>query len=202
VLNVAVAIAAGVGALTSAVPALHSHTLALCLAILGVLTLVNLRGTLEASRLWAILTYVFVASFLVLIGIGVANSIVTTAAALGVIVAAKFQDGAWITLLAIPAVLVLLHATRRYYTDPYFIGSGFDAAYDWSSRIGEWAWSGVFDRGGDSIPDLARLRAALLDTPWPGRVLRFLDDNDTGALRLSMPAHGALVLARRYSRIP
>src|SRR5512142_1070168 len=44
VLNVAVAIAAGVGALVSAIPALLPHTLGLCLALLGLLTLTNLRG--------------------------------------------------------------------------------------------------------------------------------------------------------------
>ena len=48
VLNVAVGISAGVGALTSAVPALHPYTLSLCLGILVVITLVNLRGTLRS----------------------------------------------------------------------------------------------------------------------------------------------------------
>src|SRR5277367_4991154 len=41
VLTAAVGISAGVGALVSAVPALHAHTLGLCLAILLILTLVN-----------------------------------------------------------------------------------------------------------------------------------------------------------------
>ena len=44
VLTAAVGISAGVGALISAVPALEKHTLALCLAILIMVTLVNLRG--------------------------------------------------------------------------------------------------------------------------------------------------------------
>src|SRR5215204_7083021 len=48
VLNVAVAISAGVGALTSAFPALHKYTLVLCLVILALVTLANLRGTAEA----------------------------------------------------------------------------------------------------------------------------------------------------------
>jgi amino acid transporter len=63
VLNVAVGISAGVGALISAVPELHAHTLSLCLAILAMITLVNLRGTLDAGRLFALPTYLFVASF-------------------------------------------------------------------------------------------------------------------------------------------
>jgi amino acid transporter len=39
----------------------------------------------------------------------------TTAAALAVIVAAKFMEGAWITLLAIPALILLFRGVRRYY---------------------------------------------------------------------------------------
>src|SRR5438034_4580079 len=63
VLNVAVGISAGVGALTSALPALHPYTLPLCLGILALVTLVNLRGTLEAGLVFAVPTYLFVASF-------------------------------------------------------------------------------------------------------------------------------------------
>ncbi|MBV9151353.1 MAG: APC family permease [Alphaproteobacteria bacterium] len=63
VLNVAVGISAGVGALTSAVPLLHPYTLWLCLGVLALVTLVNLRGTFEAGLLFAIPTYLFVLSF-------------------------------------------------------------------------------------------------------------------------------------------
>ena len=49
VLNVAVGISAGVGALISAVPGLQPYTLALCLVILDLLTFVNLRGIGEAG---------------------------------------------------------------------------------------------------------------------------------------------------------
>jgi hypothetical protein len=40
-----------------------------------------------------------------------------TAAALVVIIVAKFTEGAWITILVIPAVIVFLKAVRRYYDD-------------------------------------------------------------------------------------
>src|SRR5437868_10978606 len=63
VLNVAVGISAGIGALTSAVPALHPHTLPLCLAILVLVTLVNLRGTFEAGLVFAVPAYLFVPCF-------------------------------------------------------------------------------------------------------------------------------------------
>ncbi|HVW87146.1 MAG TPA: APC family permease [Bryobacteraceae bacterium] len=60
VLNVAVGISAGVGALVSAVPALHPHMLALCLGILLLLTIVNLRGLREAGLVFMLPTYTFV----------------------------------------------------------------------------------------------------------------------------------------------
>jgi amino acid transporter len=74
ILNVAVGISAGVGALVSAVPALQPYTLHTCLLILALLTVVNLRGTLDAGRLFALPTYAFVGSFLLLIAIGLWNA--------------------------------------------------------------------------------------------------------------------------------
>src|SRR5580658_2070114 len=48
-LTVAVSIAAGVGALTSAFPTLSSATVPICLGILAVITLLNLRGLGETA---------------------------------------------------------------------------------------------------------------------------------------------------------
>ena len=70
VLNVAVGISAGIGALISAVPALAPYTLVLCLAVLAFLTLVNLRGTLDAGRLFALPTYLFIGCFAGVIALG------------------------------------------------------------------------------------------------------------------------------------
>ncbi len=61
ILNVAVGISAGVGAIVSAVPSLQPHTLSLCLAILIILTLVNLRGVRETGLAFMAPTYIFVA---------------------------------------------------------------------------------------------------------------------------------------------
>jgi hypothetical protein len=58
-LNVAVAISAGVGALVSAVPSLLPHTLALCLVVLAVLTLVNLRGVRATGAVFIFPTFFF-----------------------------------------------------------------------------------------------------------------------------------------------
>jgi len=69
-LNVAVGISAGIGALTSAISALHAYTLWHCLAVLAILTTVSLRGTREAGLAWAVPTYVFVASLVFIIAWG------------------------------------------------------------------------------------------------------------------------------------
>ncbi len=70
VLNAAVGISAGVGALTSILPSLQPFTLWLCLGVLALTTLVNLRGLGESGRLFALPTYVFIVSFLALIALG------------------------------------------------------------------------------------------------------------------------------------
>ena len=69
-LNVAVGISAGVGALTSAVPARHDFTLPRCLGILVAITLVNLRGTKESGLVLAVPTYLFIASLLCVLSAG------------------------------------------------------------------------------------------------------------------------------------
>ena len=69
-LNVAVGISAGVGALTSAVVALQPYTLPLCLGILAIITLTNLRGTRESGMAWALPTYTFVVTLAVVLVLG------------------------------------------------------------------------------------------------------------------------------------
>lgn len=73
VLNAAVGISAGIAALVSAFPSLHPYTLWLCLLTLLLITLVNLRGTVESGLAFAVPTYVFLASFFTLLGIGLAR---------------------------------------------------------------------------------------------------------------------------------
>lgn len=77
VLTVAVGISAGVAALVSAVPELHPYTLWLCIGILVLLALINLRGTGDAGRLFALPTYLFILCFVAVIAIG-AYAAVTT----------------------------------------------------------------------------------------------------------------------------
>jgi len=71
VLTVAVSVAAGVFALTSAAPALASHQLALALACVVILTVGNLRGVRESGLLFAFPTYGFIVMLYLTLGIGV-----------------------------------------------------------------------------------------------------------------------------------
>ena len=70
VLTVAVSISAGVFAITSFVPPLENHRVALSLAALVVIILANLRGVRESGMLFAAPTYLFVLSIGALIVAG------------------------------------------------------------------------------------------------------------------------------------
>jgi amino acid transporter len=70
ILTAAVGISAGVGALVSAVPSLLPHTVSLCVGILIVVTIVNLRGVRDASLAFAVPTYLFVGTLLITIVAG------------------------------------------------------------------------------------------------------------------------------------
>ena len=75
ILNVAVGISAGIGALESAIPWLQPHTLAACLVALVLITIVNLRGVRDAGTAFGFPTYVFVATLMLAIGVGVFHSL-------------------------------------------------------------------------------------------------------------------------------
>ena len=69
-LTVAVSIAAGVASLTSAFPGLTSATVPICLIILAVIMVLNLRGLADAARGFLLPTAVFIIGLLVVIVIG------------------------------------------------------------------------------------------------------------------------------------
>jgi len=75
VLTAAVGISAGVGALISALPALQSHTLQLCLAILLVITVINLRGVQETGGVFLLPTYIFIFCLFALIVTGLVKAL-------------------------------------------------------------------------------------------------------------------------------
>jgi amino acid transporter len=62
VLTVAVSVAAGVAAVTSAVPGLFPFRVLLCVAAVVMISVANLRGIRESGKLFAAPTYLFVAS--------------------------------------------------------------------------------------------------------------------------------------------
>ncbi len=70
-LNVAVGISAGIGALVSAIPALQPYTLILCLAVLFMLTILNLRGIRESGLFFVgpIIAFVLCLSVTFIIGL-------------------------------------------------------------------------------------------------------------------------------------
>lgn len=75
-------------------------------------------------------------------------------------------------------LLLLAEGSAR---DPYYSLAGFDSAYDWTKKSGQWAWDGAF---GDAPDAAARLRAAIVasekDAPAAELIFRFLNNNDTG----------------------
>jgi amino acid transporter len=70
VLTVAVSVAAGVLAITSAAPSLAAHKVGLSLLLIVLLTVVNLRGVRESGIAFALPTYSFVAVMYVMIAVG------------------------------------------------------------------------------------------------------------------------------------
>ena len=74
-LDVGVGISTGVGALVSAAPRLGPHTLAICLVILLILTMINLRGVRESGVLFMLPTYLFCACLLGVLGWGIAKTL-------------------------------------------------------------------------------------------------------------------------------
>lgn len=71
VLVVAVGIAAGVGTLVSMFPFLQKYTLILCLLILLIITVINLRGTGDSGAVFLVPAYLFIISLSVVLGIGI-----------------------------------------------------------------------------------------------------------------------------------
>jgi amino acid transporter len=74
VLTVAVGISAGVEALISAIPDIQPYRLWLCLAVLLLITVVNLRGVRESGLAFALPTYLFLSSLLTVLAIGMVKA--------------------------------------------------------------------------------------------------------------------------------
>jgi len=88
VLTVAVSVAAGVAAVTSAIPELFPYRVLLCLLTVVMVAIANLRGVRESGKIFAAPTYLFVVSILVMVGWGAGG------AALGLLPAAPYAPHA------------------------------------------------------------------------------------------------------------
>ncbi|HKF20299.1 MAG TPA: APC family permease [Candidatus Angelobacter sp.] len=106
ILVVAVGISAGVGALVSALPKLQPYTLALCLGILALITLINLRGVREAGIIFMVPTYLFVGSLALALVVGVFKTVIAgghphpVVASPAIPLAATAVPGVWLLLQA------------------------------------------------------------------------------------------------------
>jgi cyclomaltodextrinase len=79
-----------------------------------------------------------------------------------------------------PDLLLLAEATAR---EPYYFENGFDAAYDWTYAVGNWAWKVVWDAYKLRLLSY-NLTEALTNRPEgfhpDALIFRFLNNNDTG----------------------
>ncbi len=96
----------------------------------------------------------------------------------------KERNPAWLTAYLEemnrikPDSLLIAEASAR---DEFYFEQGFDAAYDWTEELGQWAW-------GEALGGVAPVGAAMIDVLTDGGqgyhedalVMRFLNNNDTG----------------------
>ena len=79
-----------------------------------------------------------------------------------------------------PDLLLLAEATAR---EPYYFENGFDAAYDWTYAVGNWAWKVVWDAYKLRLLSY-NLTEALNNRPEgfhrDALIFRFINNNDTG----------------------
>ncbi|MFB8007192.1 APC family permease [Nocardia sp. NPDC056000] len=114
ILNVAVSIAAGVAALTSAFPELLPYTVWICLAVLVGITVLNLYGIRESARAFMAPTIVFVAGiFVVIIGgllraepasVATGAAVATDAHAIGILLLLKAFSSGCAALTGVEAI--------------------------------------------------------------------------------------------------
>ncbi|WP_160725719.1 APC family permease [Bacillus sp. USDA818B3_A] len=71
ILTVAVSVTAGTDAITSAFPALHTHTVSIACVLVVFITILNLRGITESASILAYPVYLFVIALFLLIGVGI-----------------------------------------------------------------------------------------------------------------------------------
>jgi len=91
-LNVAVGISAGVGAIVSAIPSLQPYMLILCLVVLLLLTILNLRGIRETGLAFIIPTIIFVGCLVASFLIGLFNTVETGGSPIPIVPPTPFPE--------------------------------------------------------------------------------------------------------------
>ena len=94
-----------------------------------------------------------------------------------------------------PDLMLLAEASAR---DPYYFDNGFDVGYDWTDKLGNWAWQPVWDSY-----KLRTLSYTLTDALKNGRegfhpdalIFRFLNNNDTGSRFITRHGEGVTRVA-------
>ncbi|HSK66742.1 MAG TPA: alpha-amylase family glycosyl hydrolase, partial [Anaerolineales bacterium] len=83
-----------------------------------------------------------------------------------------------------PDLLLLAEASAR---DPYNFDNGFDAAYDWTENLGNWAWARFWGEQAEEVDTaqmIESLKYMLMGGPDEyhpdALIFRFLNNNDTG----------------------
>jgi glycosidase len=83
-----------------------------------------------------------------------------------------------------PNLLLLAEASAR---DPYYFDNGFDAAYDWTENLGNWAWARFWGEQAEEVDTaqaIESLKYMLMGGPDQyhpdALIFRFLNNNDTG----------------------
>src|SRR5439155_21811104 len=71
----AVSVAAGVAAVTSALPALFPYRVWMCVLVVAAIGVANLRGIRESGKIFAAPTYLFIVSLTVMVGWGIAGAV-------------------------------------------------------------------------------------------------------------------------------
>jgi amino acid transporter len=99
VLTVAVSVAAGVAAITSAVPVLHPYRVWMGVLAVIFVAVVNLRGIRESGRLFAAPTYLFVVSMLAMVVAGVFGALLGFVTAAPYVAHAPGLEGVGVLLL-------------------------------------------------------------------------------------------------------
>ncbi|MEQ8235587.1 MAG: APC family permease [Syntrophomonadaceae bacterium] len=70
-LTVAVSICAASAAITSAIPSLYTHQVAIAVSLIALLIIANVRGLRESSRVFSFPTYAFILAVITLVAVGI-----------------------------------------------------------------------------------------------------------------------------------